>query len=164
MAIVAGMSKRRFALAPAALLAVLLTGCGLSIPSDPEGSLDRARDGVMRVGVTENRPWVELGESSVPSGSEPALIEQFAVELNSDVEWTTGSEAQLLHALDRGELDIVVGGFHNDTPWTDLGAITRPYLETDGPDGREKHVMIVRLGENRLLVELEEFLFEETGQ
>jgi polar amino acid transport system substrate-binding protein len=153
----------RFALVPAVLLALLLGGCGLSIPSDPEGTLDRARDGVMRVGVTENPPWVELGETSSPSGTEVALIEQFAGRQDADVEWTTGSEATLLHALDRGEIDVVIGGFHDDTPWTDLGAITRPYVETDGPDGREKHVMIVRLGENRLLTELERFLFEEVG-
>lgn len=141
-----------------AVLAILLTGCGMQFPADPHGTLARVQDGVMRVGVTENAPWVQLDDEGAPSGTEPALIAEFAAQYNADVEWTAGSEATLLDALDRGELDMVIGGFLDDTPWSEFGAVTRPYVETTNGDEQEKHVMIVRMGENAFLVALEGFL------
>jgi hypothetical protein len=48
-------------------LSVLLTaGCGATIPTDPDGTLDRARGGTLRVGATANGPWVELREGRTP--------------------------------------------------------------------------------------------------
>jgi ABC-type amino acid transport substrate-binding protein len=145
----------------AAVLAAGLTGCGIQMPADPDGTLDRVEGGALRVGATENPPWVELGDGPGPAGTEPALIEAFAAQHDAEVEWTTGSEAELLDALERGTLDVVVGGFLDDTPWVDKGATTFPYTASAG--GEDKHVMIVRMGENRLLVELEEFLHEEAS-
>ncbi len=155
------MSKVRLKIGAIVLSTLALTGCGLQVPADPEGTLDRVSDGVMRVGVTEHAPWVELDSSGEPSGTEPALVEAFAEQLDADVEWTAGSEAVLLDALDRGELDLVIGGFLDDTPWAEDGAITRPYRDVDGDDGVERHVMIVRMGENGFLVSLERFLHDE---
>jgi len=148
------------AFAGVALLVGALTGCGVSVPADPHGTMDRVQNGALRAGATENPPWVEFG-SGDPSGSEPELLREFAAGLGADVEWTTGSEAELVKALERGELDVVVGGFVDDTPWMDMGAVTRPYAEQQTKHGPEKHVMIVRMGENRLLTELETFLHEE---
>lgn len=149
-----------------AMLVLLLTGCAIQMPADPHGTLDRVENGVLRVGVTENPPWVEVSDDdalgSAPSGTEPALISEFAEELGSDIEWKFGSEAVLLEALERGELDVVVGGFLEDTPWKDRGAITRPYTETLTRDGAKKHVMIVRMGENRFLMAVETFLEESS--
>ena len=153
------MVRGHIKLAAVAALAALLTGCSLQIPADPHGTLDRAEGGVLRVGATENPPWVEVDEGSEPSGTEVDLLTEFADGRDADVEWTTGSEAVLIDALHRGELDVVVGGFLEDTPWAEKGAVTFPYT-ADGPD---KHVMIVRMGENRLLVTLEEFLYEEAS-
>lgn len=158
LAIVSRMRNPRLKSIAVVSAILLLTGCGLQVPKDPEGTLDRVTDGVMRVGVTENPPWVELDGSGEPAGSEPALIARFADELGAEIAWTDGSEAVLLEALDRGELDVVLGGFRDDTPWVDLGAITRPYREVEGVDGVERHVMIVRLGENGFQVALERFL------
>ncbi|WP_261165463.1 transporter substrate-binding domain-containing protein [Microbacterium sp. Marseille-Q6965] len=152
------MSRGVRGIAALGALAALLTGCGIQIPNDPHGTLDRVAGGTLRVGATENPPWVEL-EDDEPEGSEPALIEAFAAAQDATVEWTTGSEADLLDALERGRLDVVVGGFLDDTPWVDKAATTFPYTATAG--GRDKHVMLVRMGENGLLVALERFLFEE---
>ena len=143
-----------------ALLAILLAGCGIRIPADPHGTLDRVEGGVLRVGVTDNPPWIEVRDGAEPVGSEVELITAFAAEHDADIEWTEGSEAELLTALDRGELDVLLGGFIDDTPWIQEGAITRPYTEVEGPDGPERHVMIVRMGENAFLVALETFLTE----
>jgi polar amino acid transport system substrate-binding protein len=39
-----------------------------------------------------------------------------------------------------------------------------PYAEAPGADGTsQKHVMLVRMGENRFLVALEEFLLDSGG-
>ncbi|WP_035253612.1 transporter substrate-binding domain-containing protein [Agrococcus lahaulensis] len=158
------MVRMRLALASAMVAAVALTGCGMQFPNDPEGTLERVRGDVLRVGATEHRPYVELDDVDEPTGSEPALVEKFAERLDADIAWTTGSEAELLHALEQGELDLVIGGFLHDTPWAERDSTTRPYVEEQTADGRtEKHVMIVPMGENAFLVELETFLHEETG-
>ena len=111
------------------------------------------------------RPRQSLSRGAVgePTGLEPELVTEFAETLEAGVQWTTGSEAHLLDALERGEIDMVIGGFRDDTPWTDGGAVTRPYTERRTEHGVEKHVMIVRMGENALLTELETFLHEEGG-
>lgn len=157
------VSRNRIRIGFIGLLIFFLTACGLQLPVDPHGTLDRVRGGVMRVGVTENRPWVKVDAAEEPSGIEPTLISGFADQLDSDIEWTTGSEAVLLEELDQGELDIVVGGFLDDTPWIEKGAITVPYREQRTSSSREKHVMIVRMGENGLLLALEKFLLEKVG-
>ena len=146
-----------------ALLVLMLTACGVQVPTDPHGTLDRVREGVIRVGVTENHPWVELEGTAGPSGTESDLVSRFAQQLGSEVQWTRGSEAVLLDALERGELDLVAGGFLEDPPWVEKGAATRPYTETTTSEGRDKHVMIVRMGENGFLVALEKFLLAELG-
>jgi polar amino acid transport system substrate-binding protein len=77
------------------------------------------------------------------------------------VEWTVGSESVLVDELERGELDLVIGGFRDDSPWVDKAALTSAYAEAEGPDGKpQKHVMLAPLGENRFLVALETFLQE----
>ncbi len=146
-----------------AVATLMVAGCGVQVPTDPEGTLERVEGGVMRVGVTENAPWVELGANDEPSGTEPALVTEFAERLGAEVEWTSGSEATLVEALEKGELDLVIGGFLEDTPWTEMGAATRPYVEAGTPEGNEKHVMLAPLGENAFLVALESFLDEEAG-
>jgi hypothetical protein len=50
--------------------------------------------------------------------------------LNAEVDWTVGPESEVLGALRKQELDLVVGGLTEDTPWKDRVALTRPYLET----------------------------------
>ncbi|MEV8218287.1 transporter substrate-binding domain-containing protein [Microbacterium sp. NPDC077391] len=157
------MRRRRVTGAGALVLLVALTGCGMRMPADPHGSLERIEGGTLRAGATEQPPWVDVHDGREPTGSEPELVQEFAEQLDARVEWTTGSEADLLTALERGELDLVVGGFLDDTPWTDRGAVTRPYTERETEEGPQKHVMIVRMGENALLTELEIFLHEEVG-
>lgn len=152
-------------LAAMAASVVVLVGCA-TIPADPEGTLDRVRGGVLRVGVTENAPWVELGgggqsTGTEPTGTEPTLILEFAEQLGATVEWTAGSEATLAEALEDGELDVVIGGFLDDTPWAEFGAPTRPYVTAGTGEGDEQHVMLTPLGENAFLVALESFLDEE---
>jgi polar amino acid transport system substrate-binding protein len=113
-------------LATAILAALTLNACG--IPRDSEGTLDRVEGGTMRVGITENPPWTDLS-SGEPAGVEADLIEGFAETLQAQVEWFDGSEAELMEALEKRELDVVVGGFTADDPWAQVVTFTQPYAE-----------------------------------
>ena len=152
--------RRIIALVVTGVLATALTACGVSIPTDPYGTLDRVRGGTLVVGATANEEWVQL-DGDVPTGSEPELVEQFAERLDAQVEWVTGSEQELIDRLERGEIDMAVGGFANDTPWSEKAAMTAAYVdETDEHGESVKHVMLTRMGENAFLLELEKFLAE----
>lgn len=147
------------------LSAVLLAGCGASIPADPDGTLDRVTGADLRVGVSPSAPWTETDGAGDPSGTEVVLVEEFAEHLGADVEWTEGGEADLVSALERGELDLVIGGFTDATPWTSKAAMTQPYAESTNEEGKTaKHVMLAPMGENAFLVELERFLLEGEGE
>ena len=135
---------------------LLLGGC--SIPSDPKGTLDRARAGTLRVGFTYADPWVTR-TGFEPAGVEVALVKGFAARLGSRIEWVEGSEEQLFEKLEFGELDLVIGGITSKSPWKRKGAYTRPYATVLSESGKlEKHVMAAHMGENAFLTELDVFL------
>jgi polar amino acid transport system substrate-binding protein len=150
------MDRRPFlAIALAALVAV--SGCA-AIPVDPEGTLERVSGGVLRVGMSEHEPWTAR-DGGGRSGVEVELVEEFAAGLDAEVEWHDGGEESLIEELHRGELDVVVGGLTEKSPWGSHAALTRPYVVVTGPTGSpEPHVMAARMGENALLVALERFL------
>lgn len=141
-------------------LLVLIGGCGLGIPTDPDGTLERVRGGVLRVGVSVNEPWTAWPSADVePSGIEPQLVHGFADQLDAEVEWTRGGEESLMRRLETGDLDLVIGGLTSTTPWETMAAITAVYTYSAGPEQEELgHVMATVLGENAFLVELEQFL------
>ncbi|MFI9815156.1 transporter substrate-binding domain-containing protein [Saccharothrix variisporea] len=108
--------------------AVLLTGCG--IPRDTDGTLDRVRGGVLRVGVAEHPPWTAVDGPDSVSGAEADLVTRLADELDARVEWHPGAESALMAALEGRQLDLVVGGLTDDLPWTEHAALSRPYATT----------------------------------
>src|SRR5690606_3372167 len=129
-------------------------------PLDTERTLERVQGGTLRVGITHSPPWTDTSDAP-PSGSEVDLTTDFAADLGAEIEWTLDSEARLIEDIHRGELDLVIGGFTDDTPWSGKAAVTAPYLETTDESGRTaKHVLITRPGENGFLVRLESFLAE----
>ncbi|NKX56545.1 transporter substrate-binding domain-containing protein [Arthrobacter mobilis] len=144
-----------------ALALPVLAGCGVSIPADPEGTLERVTDGTLRVGVSPNPPWTEIRPGADPGGTESELVRQFAAAHNAEVQWDTGGEEPLIGKLERGELDLVIGGLTKESPWSEKAALTRPYTEATSPQGKtEKHVLAVRMGENAFLFALERFLLD----
>ena len=110
-----------------AVLLIAVVGC--SVPRDPEGTLARVRSGVLRAGYTSAPPFAD-GPVDDPTGVEVDVVEGFAEELGASVEWTEGSEAELLKALEVRALDIVVGGFDSTNPLVAAGGVTRPYTTT----------------------------------
>lgn len=158
------MSDRTARAGAAGLLAVvvaaLLSGCGLQVPADPDGTLDRVSGGILRVGLAPNGDFTQVTDAGV-AGSEVALVDDFAERIDADIEWQVGSEEALVRDLEAGELDLVIGGLTEKTPWSDKAGMTRPYEEfTDARGEKHKLVMLVPLGENAFLSELETHLTE----
>lgn len=127
-------------------------------PADPDGTLDRVSGGTLRVGVSHSPPATDVSGSD-PAGSETELARDFAASLNAGVEWTEGGEEFLMESLAHGDLDLVIGGLTESSPWTDKAALTRPYAEsTENWGDPRKHVLAAPMGENAFLSQLEEFL------
>lgn len=159
---------RRRGMVAGLLLVVLLmlTGCAGSFPADPLGTLEKARGGTLRVGASMNGDWVRISadasgdvSSSGVHGTEADLVRDFAAQLGADVEWVAGSEQVLAEELKHNGLDLVIGGLDDKTPWVTHAGVTRPYAESRDERGNlHNHVMLVPLGENAFLLELEKFL------
>lgn len=112
-------------------LLALLAAFGLAacnIPSDPEHTLERIRSGQMRIGVVDNPPWVKSRpDAQRVSGVEAQLMADFAQQLDAEIEWVRGSEAELITALEHFQLDVVIGGLTEKTPWKSKISLSRPY-------------------------------------
>ncbi len=145
------MMKRRYALLLLGV-ALLPLGCD-SFPKDPRHTLDRVRNGTLRVGYSENRPWVTKS-GTVPGGTEAELVKRFAQSLQAKIEWHNDTEQNLFERLEKNEIHLVIAGLTDETPWKDKIGMTRPYRK----EGKKKHVMAVAPGENGFLVALETFL------
>ena len=111
----------------AVTLCALTLACG-GLPRDPEGTLGRVQGGRLRVGLVEHRPWV-VRTAGDPAGAEVELVRRFASELGATPEWHWGGEQRHMEALERFELDLVVGGITDQTPWSKYVGLTGPYFE-----------------------------------
>jgi polar amino acid transport system substrate-binding protein len=149
----------------AALLLVVGAGCQGGFPADAQGTLERARGGELRVGISENPPFTQVAADGTVGGSEVDLLTEYAATIDAEIRWVPGGENVLAAAMQEGELDVVIGGLASDVPWTSQMALTRPYTTTQGPDGSTVKIAIgVTPGENALLVDLEHFLAERGGE
>jgi len=62
------------------------------------------------------------------------------------------------------DLDLVIAGLTDATPWLAGAGVTRPYDEFTDEDGTtHKLVMLVPMGENAFLTELETFLTQQAA-
>lgn len=161
------VQHRRRVVRPATFLAGLtligaLSGCGLTIPADPDGTLDAVTGGELRVGTSPDGELVDV-RGDEATGSIVELVDRFAESIDAEPDWTVASEETLVTMLEAGDLDLIAGGITPDTPWIDKAGVTRGYRGVDGADGREL-VMLVPLGENAFLSKLETFLDAEAGQ
>jgi ABC-type amino acid transport substrate-binding protein len=105
---------------------LLLAGCS-GYPRDPEDSLQRARTGVVRVGVSHDPPHVIVGDGGEPHGSDIALVRGLAAAEGARVEWVELGHDALMRELLAFRLHLVVGGHHAKTPWQPQVAWSREY-------------------------------------
>src|SRR4051812_682644 len=109
---------------PVVSILMLAAACS-TLPRDPERTSDRVRHNVVRVGLVENPPWV-VRTAGEPGGAEVELARRFASRMGATPQWFWGGEQQHMEALRRFELDLVVGGLDDRTPWAKTVGITRP--------------------------------------
>ena len=141
-----------------ATLLTVVAGCA-DLPEDPEGTLERARGGVLRAGAVAAEPWVVIGPDGAPSGPEAELVKSFARSIDARVEWRTGGADELMRALEKRELDVVAGGFTKKSPWAAHVGMTRPWRK----DGSEQRVLAVAAGENATLYALDRLIHAREG-
>ncbi len=145
-----------------AMSASLLAGCALieAIPADPDGTLETVSGSVLEVGVSPNPPFTDVS-GDAPEGTEVTLVESFAASIDAEISWTVAGEEELVQQLTNGELDLVIGGITDQTPWVTHAAPTRAYADTEEADGSTtKLVMLTPMGENAFLAALERHLDE----
>jgi polar amino acid transport system substrate-binding protein len=111
-------------------LLFIITACA-DLPRDQKDTLKHIQHSQrLRVGLIENPPWV-IRSGDEPAGVEVELIKRFASEIGAEPEWSWGGEEKLLSALEKFELDLVLGGFGDKTPWKTRIGMTSPfYAET----------------------------------
>lgn len=142
-------------------LSCVLVGCGIQVPVDPDGTLTDTTGGTIRAGYSPENGLIE-GDSDNPKGPLAALVEGFADEIDADVEWSMHSEETIVGMLEEDGLDLGVGAFTDETPWTDKVGVTRAYPSVPDAEGHQM-VMIAQMGENAFLSRLEAYLDQEAG-
>ncbi|MFA1772541.1 transporter substrate-binding domain-containing protein [Rufibacter glacialis] len=141
------------------LLLLWLVGAGCSnYPKDPEKTLEKVSNGTLHVGYSENPPWVVKG-AAAPTGIEADLIKAFAQSIGAQIQWHNDTEQNLLEALEEKQLQVVIAGLTDDSPWSKNVSFTRPFVEL----GKKKHVMAVVMGENAFITKLESFLHQQAS-
>src|SRR5690606_22261227 len=135
-----------------------LAGCGISIPSDPGGTLEKISGGEMRVGVTAEEGMSTAGDP--PEGPLPDLANEFAGSIDASTTWTVAGEETLVELLERDKIDIALGHFTAETAWVDRVAISRPF-SISGTDA--ELVALMPPGENAILAEFEAYI-DSTGR
>jgi polar amino acid transport system substrate-binding protein len=108
------------------LLACLIAACS-NLPRDPKETLRTVQNRPMRVGLVEHSPWVER-TSGEPLGVEVDLVREFAAALGTTPEWHWGGEQEQLEALEHYQLDLVIGGLTDRSPWRKYVGLTGPYF------------------------------------
>jgi membrane-bound lytic murein transglycosylase MltF len=134
------------------LLSALFIGCDL--PKDPDKTWNEAHEIGLQVGVVVDTPFV-MQENGEWRGEEIELIRRFATEHRLKIQFHERSESEVVRQLERSELHVAAGGFHNDTEWKKKVGATRPFPPMD-------HVFLVAAGENHTLVKLEKWLLGNT--
>lgn len=145
-----------------AVLTIALAGCGIQIPADPDGSLERITGGELRVGASPSGDLVVV-DGDEAEGTLAEVIEGFAAERGATVVWTIDSEEDLVDDLVRGRLDLAIGGMTASTPWTAQVSATRGYPGIPGSKGADVAVLLP-LGENALQAALETYLDQEVAR
>lgn len=147
------------------LLAVLVAACD-PFPRDPHETTRMIEDsGKLRVGVIHDPPWADTS-SHPPRGREIELVNAFARRLDAAPEWHYLGTHDGFKALEHGDIDMLIGGLVNASPYKKKAGFTRPYEKTRGrfEKKHKQHVLAVRRGENRFLLKLDNYLKQEFPQ
>lgn len=119
------------------LLAILLLPLLLTACSDPGSALSRAEStGVLNVGVVDNPPRTVPTDGGDVTGPAADLIGDYADSIGAHPSWQVGELEALAAAVDRGEVDVIIGadgeakGVTPTTSSGDAGAVLVGEQET----------------------------------
>lgn len=92
------------------LLATLVLPLLLAACSDPGSALSRAEStGILTVGVVDNPPRTVPAEGGEVTGPAADLISDYAHSIGAHPSWQVGELDALASAVDRGEVDVIIG-------------------------------------------------------
>ena len=98
-----GVMRRLFALL--ALPVLLIAAC-----ADADSALSRAQStGVLNVGVVDHPPETVPGEGGDVAGPAAELIGDYAESIGAHPSWQVGRLDALAAAVERGEVDVIIG-------------------------------------------------------
>ncbi|WP_373058173.1 transporter substrate-binding domain-containing protein [Zunongwangia sp. H14] len=135
------------------LLIVAFAGC--TYPQDPHHSFENAKQKSLKVGAVINPPYVTRQNGSY-GGEEIEMLKRFAENEHFQIDFEEGSESDLVEKLEKYEIQVMAGGFSKKSIWKKKAGLTTPY--------DKKHVFLVPKGENRLLQQLETFIFKKSSK
>ncbi|MCF1505601.1 hypothetical protein L0F51_17755 [Afifella sp. H1R] len=146
-------TRRLFLSLAAVFLVPLLAGCD-GFPKDIAGTMQNVKErGVLHAGIVADGP---------AEGEERALAERVAQAADVMAEFEVGSDEVLLHRLEDGDIDLVLGEFAKASPWKKRVAFTAP-AEAKSPSAHEPVLRAaVRPGENRWLMFVQKTLRQKT--
>ena len=90
-----------------------------SAPSDPSR---------LRVGLSLNRPPLAFGSETGIEGLEPALARQMGQALGRRAQFVVLEPTERIPALQRGDVDVLMGHWASASPGAESILLTRPYL------------------------------------
>ncbi len=137
----------------AVLATLALSGCE-DFPKDIAGTMDDiTATGVLQAGIVTD---------GSAEADERSLAERIAQAAGAEAEMETGSAEVLLHKLEEGELDLVVGKFAKASPWKGRVALTKaPRPEWEPAKHEPVLRAAIRNGENRWLIFVSKTIGEE---
>lgn len=110
------------------------TGCG-PYPRDSDDLSELAATDTMRVGASDDPPWVRVTPDGGVSGPEAELVQRFAKAHGYRLEWKPGGHDALMLDLERARLHAVIGGHDPKSPWKPKVGWSRPLGLRASPDG-----------------------------
>ena len=134
-------SARRIAMRGSTALAIFaLVGCD-GFPKDIAGTMKEiTQSGVLHAGLVAD---------GAAERQERDLAQTIAEAAGVEAELETGSAASLLHDLEDGKLDLVVGEFAKASPWKKKVALSKAAIPGAKPDKHQPVLRAaIRKGEN----------------
>jgi len=125
-------------------LALLVTGLAFAA-SSCSATAERAPSGVPRVlrvaSDLDNKPFAQVDARGTPAGRDVEMMQLVARELGCGLEWVRMPFAQLLPAVERGEVELVCATLGHTPERAESVRFTRPYYRT-------RIALVVRRGEH----------------
>ncbi len=125
--------------------ALLVAGCD-DLPKDPDQTLTRVRrDGQFQVAII----------SAVDAGQAVSIIRRVEQTVGARANLRQGHGEELLHELEQGRIDLVVGEFAENSPWSRKTTFSAPLGGQEPAKDQRAMRAVLRNGENAWIMAVE---------